>query len=171
METRAQQDDERWGEVMESLDLLFAKVGEIENHQEKFEAKFEMSSGVLEQMLKDQHHLEARFERSNGVLDQMLKDQQKLAKQMEATGHAIAQLTMSRMDVPPSPTATAMSMGGRDKQCRNQEGSQGQYSKAQGEFQKEGGSGRQLKGGFMPKMSFPKFEGNNPTIWKEKCKD
>lgn len=45
MEAWAQHDDEKWGEVMKHLDLLFAKVGDIDTHQHNFEAWFDMSSG------------------------------------------------------------------------------------------------------------------------------
>jgi len=76
MEDSARQEDERWASVTESLDLLFAKVGSIENRQQKIEAQLDMSISVLEQMLLDQ---------------------QPLAKQMESTGNAVAQLTLDQM--------------------------------------------------------------------------
>ena len=85
MEDHARQEDERWASVTESLDLLFAKVGSVENRQQKIEAQLDMSTRVLEQMLLDQ---------------------QTLAKQMESTGNAVAQLTLDQMryqqEQPPS---------------------------------------------------------------------
>lgn len=48
--------DERWGEVMSNLDLLFSKLGELDSNQHKFEArceaKWDVSGSVLEQLLK-----------------------------------------------------------------------------------------------------------------------
>ena len=76
MEDRARQEDERWASVTESLDLLFAKVGSVENRQQKIEAQFDVSTRVLEQMLLDQ---------------------QTPAKQMESTGNAVTQLTLGQM--------------------------------------------------------------------------
>ena len=82
-------DDEHWDSVMESLDLLFAKVGAVEDRQQKMEAQIDISTKVLEQMLIDQ---------------------QTLAKQMETTGNAVAQLTMNQMknrhERPPSPASS-----------------------------------------------------------------
>ena len=48
MEERARDIDERWTSVMESLDLLFAKVGFVDNRQQKLEAQFDVSTRVLE---------------------------------------------------------------------------------------------------------------------------
>lgn len=104
MEQRAQHEDEKWSEVIGQLDLLFAKVGNIENHQHKFEARFDMS---------------------NGVLEQMLRDQQKLAKQMEITGQPVEQLTLNQMDsrhVPTSPTHSEVHMGHHGRHTRPPEG-------------------------------------------------
>lgn len=53
MEQRAEKDDARWEQVLENMDLLFAKVGEIDNNQLKIETQFEMSVKVMEQVLKD----------------------------------------------------------------------------------------------------------------------
>ena len=76
MEERARTEDENWGSVMESLDLLFAKVGivVVEDRQQRMETQFDISTKLLEQMLLDQ---------------------QTLAKQMESTGNAVAQLTLN----------------------------------------------------------------------------
>ena len=90
MEERARTEDENWGSVMESLDLLFAKVGivVVEDRQQRMETQFDISTKLLEQMLLDQ---------------------QTLAKQMESTGNAVAQLTLNQMrarhDRPPSPAS------------------------------------------------------------------
>lgn len=82
-------EDEHWDHVMKSRDLLSAKVGDVENHQQKMEAQFDVSTRVMEQMLVDQ---------------------QTLAKQIEATGQVVAQLTIdqmrSRAERPPSPASS-----------------------------------------------------------------
>ena len=86
MEEHDRVDEAHWDSVMESLDILFAKVGSVESRQEKLETQFDVSTKVLEQMLLDQ---------------------QTLAKQMETTGNVVAQLTLNQMrshqDRPPSP--------------------------------------------------------------------
>lgn len=86
MEAQAAKDDARWSHVVDSIDLLFAKVGDIGNNQEKFETQFDMTTKVMEQILKDQ---------------------QLLAKQQEITGQTVAQLQLKqplgRTEDPPSP--------------------------------------------------------------------
>lgn len=41
---------------MENLDLLFAKVSDMDKNQQKLEASFDMSTRVVEQMLRDQQN-------------------------------------------------------------------------------------------------------------------
>lgn len=101
------------GEVMEHLDLLFAKVGNIE----------------------------ARVDMSSGVMEQMLKDQQLLAKKMEITGHAVAQLTLNQKqepEPPPSPTHSEVFETQFAKQKRQVEGSSRNF-RPQREFPREYG--------------------------------
>lgn len=92
MDKKAQRDDDRWTEVMEHLDLLFARVGDIDRNQQKIESHMNMS---------------------NKVVEQMLQDQQMMVKQIEATGKAVAQLTLNqkppRQDRPSSPTSSETS--------------------------------------------------------------
>jgi hypothetical protein len=76
MDEVGSKDGADWASVMDSLDLLFAKVGEIDANQRKMEDRFDVSAKVMEQMLMDQ---------------------QTLAKQMEATGQAVDKLTINHM--------------------------------------------------------------------------
>lgn len=69
--------DKHWDQVMENLDLLFAKVGEIDRNQQKMDARVDISTKVTEQILKDQ---------------------QLLAKQMELTGQAVSKLSLDQME-------------------------------------------------------------------------
>ena len=63
---------------MESVDLLFSKVAEIDRSQQQINTNFDLSAQVMERVLQDQ---------------------QTLTKQMEITGQAVARLTLDR---PPS---------------------------------------------------------------------
>lgn len=62
MEEQAKRDDARWDQVTKSLDLLFAKVGEIDVNQHKLDTRFNMTTKVLEQMLKAQQLLAKHME-------------------------------------------------------------------------------------------------------------
>lgn len=57
-----EKEDERWAQVMETLDLLFSKVVDIDKTQMKLETQFEMSAKVMEQVLKDQQVLGKQME-------------------------------------------------------------------------------------------------------------
>lgn len=89
MEGVTRKDEECWEAMMENIDLLFAKVSTIGKYQQKMEATFEMSTKVVEKMLKDQ---------------------QAMAKQIERTAQAVAQLILqqrrTREESPPSPTSS-----------------------------------------------------------------
>lgn len=86
-------DDERWDTMMGILDLLFTQVADIE---------------------KNQHRMEANIEMSTKVMEQMLRDQQMKSKQIESNGQAIAQITLqqtrAREEQPPSPTSFEAAM-------------------------------------------------------------
>lgn len=65
MEERAQVEDAHWDHI-----------GDVENHQQRMETQFDVSTRVMEQMLFDQ---------------------QSLAKHIETTSNAVAQLTLNQM--------------------------------------------------------------------------
>jgi hypothetical protein len=48
---------ERWDSINENFDLLFSKVEEVDRNQQKLEAKFDVSTIVMEQMIRDQETL------------------------------------------------------------------------------------------------------------------
>jgi len=69
MTAAEQREDARWEHLMESVDLLFAKVGVIDHNQQQLNTQMDLSAQVVERMLRDQ---------------------EALAKQMELTGQAVA---------------------------------------------------------------------------------
>ena len=151
MEDRARQEDEHWASVMESLDLLFAKVGSVENRQQKIEAQLDMSTSVLEQMLLDQ---------------------QTLAKQMELTGQAVARLTLDRHPTPPSSPRpnhgdTRFTEFHQGASSRNREVPPPEHRDSHRSHSDHHSFSRNA----LPKLTFPMFNGVNPVIWKDKCLD
>ena len=88
----------RWEHVNENLDLLFARVAELN---------------------RSQHRLETNFDLNTKIMEQMLKDQQLLSKQMEVTANTVAQLTLNQRpayeEEPGSPTS---SVNARDSHLR-----------------------------------------------------
>jgi hypothetical protein len=154
MDEKEQRDEERWNQMSESMEMLFTKVAEIDANQQKMDTRFDMTTKVLEQMLKDQ---------------------QLMVKQIENTGKAVAQLTIAQMESridPPSPTSSEASMenpfhqGPKYKMGSSKEfkygGMAGKASEGEDKFH------NRIQ---LPKMSFPKFTGTNPCIWKDKCEN
>lgn len=79
MASSEERESSRFDHVLESLDLLFAKVGQLDTTQQRMATQMDLG---------------------NQVMEQMLKDQQSLSKQVEATGQAIARFSSS--DIRPS---------------------------------------------------------------------
>lgn len=131
------------------MDLLFAKVGDVDKHQQKLEAQFEMP---------------------NSVMAQMLRDQEKLAKQMEAIGQAIAHLSLQQQEThrepPPSPMHSddEGEFSGNARRPFQQQRNTFPYGRG-------GSDNRNSNRNFVPKLTCPKFDGANPGIWKTKCQD
>jgi len=71
MESFSQREDSHWDQMTESIDLLFARVGNIERVQSQMSAQIDLSAQIM---------------------DQVLRDQITLAKQLETTGQTVSRL-------------------------------------------------------------------------------
>lgn len=152
MASSEQREDEKWDNLTASIDLLFAKVGAMDRTQQQISAQLDLSAQVMERMIQDQ---------------------QTLAKQVDATGQAVARLTLNRQQMhPPSPRPIH-----REDQSRGFE--QGEFSRAHEDrsprpppvSHRVSTDSHSFSRHALPKMSFPRFTGANPTIWKDKCLD
>ncbi|CAO2185689.1 unnamed protein product [Urochloa humidicola] len=76
MDKLLQKDDGRWDSIMGNMDILFAKVKEIDTGQQRLNTKYNLTTQILEKLLQDQ---------------------QILHKQIEATGDAVEKLTLAQM--------------------------------------------------------------------------
>jgi hypothetical protein len=153
MEETAKTDEARWDSVMDTVDLLFTKVKDLDTNEQRFKVKHDVSQKILEQLLKDQ---------------------QILSKQMEETGKVVAQLRLQQMksseEEPPSPTDSEDTVDNpfanhRPRPTGNRKHFQGGNSDRPQGVEKLGNRG------FLPKMNFPRFSGKDPGIWKVKCED
>lgn len=153
MDERLRKEDERWEQVGENFDTLFAQVESISKNQQRMEVQFGASSSIMEQMLKDQ---------------------QALAKQLEANTQAMAHLSLnqqkSKDEEPPSPTRSVENLENPFATHNGENTRARQFGRAGG-GQKLGtehfGSDRFT----VPKLQFPSFDGTNPRVWKSKCMD
>ena len=131
---------------MEHLDLLFAQVGNLSTNQQQMAAQFETSTKIVEQLLLDQRTL---------------------SQQIEVTGQAVANLTLhpprpsSPVSEPPSPPHRRFAVGTSRFPGRPPPNGASRHSS-------DGDS--QIRA-VLPKLSFPRFDGSDPTIWKDKCVD
>ena len=57
MAAAEQREDARWETLMESVDLLFAKVGVIDHNQKQLHTQMDLSAQIVERMLRDQESL------------------------------------------------------------------------------------------------------------------
>jgi len=154
MEQAALRAQDRWDQVANNFDLLFARVDDILGSQIKLEAQYDMTTKVVEQMMKDQ---------------------QVLAQQIELTGQAVARLTLNStrppVGEPPSPTISDASTDNPFHQ-----GPQGTSHTAPHQRQDRGVHRGGLDGTHrlkhaIPKLAFPRFTGSNPRVWRSKCQD
>lgn len=157
MENKAHQDDERWEQVTENVDLLFASMGEVKKSHTKLETKLDMTTKVMEQMMKDQQHI---------------------AKTLELTGQAVAQLTLKKprekQEEPQSPTDSDTTIDEPFRGQRKRFGGAVPRTAPSTFYQhqhKDPGGWSNMHHTHWPKMQFPRFDGNNPSIWRDKCQD
>nr|CAB3465589.1 unnamed protein product [Digitaria exilis] len=69
MDERAAKGDERWEQVLENMDLLFAQVGDIAANQQTMAAQISVSTKVMEQMIADQKLLNKRIDATGQAQD------------------------------------------------------------------------------------------------------
>ncbi|TVU26575.1 hypothetical protein EJB05_29129, partial [Eragrostis curvula] len=72
-EERKKTEEERWGQMQESIDLLHAQIGAFDTNQQ---------------------HLAAQVELTTAAVNQNTKDQLQLARQLQATSEALARLSV-----------------------------------------------------------------------------
>lgn len=145
-------EEERWDTVMESLDLVFAKLGDLSKGQQKMEVQYEVNGQVI---------------------SQMIKDQQLLAKQLESTGQAVAQLSGKQNMATPEPQPSPEVQEKGESSSRLRTGNLGGVHQQRNSFNFDSGGGdsRHNQRSFVPKLSCPRLSGSNPSIWKAKCED
>lgn len=150
----ARRDEERWSHIKDSLDLLFARVGDISKVQEQMTVIQDLGAKVMEQVLKDQA---------------------KLSQQIENTGKAVAQLTLDRTrqeDMDDVPDGTGTHNYSQHNWSHRQHQSAEAYAQPYGAVGNHG-SGDNVSGykNVVPKLSFPEFSGRDPKVWRHKCED
>lgn len=150
MEDAEKQADERWKSVQESLDLLFTQVGALGDSQQQIAAQLELTAKAVNQ----------------NTQDQLL-----LSKQLKATGDAVASLTMWRMKLEAgsqsdSPRSDVEVLNPFSSSAPGASGHRATTSQTRQNREQV-----QHHHSYLPKMSFPRFDGTDPRIWKDKCQE
>ena len=145
MESFSQREDSHWDQMTESIDLLFARVGNIERVQSQMSAQIDLSAQIM---------------------DQVLRDQITLAKQLETTGQTVSRLTQRFPTTDSGPTRPPF------QSSMNASGSgEPPFPHSSSGYNCSGRDSSALPRHAIPKMAFPQFTGENPRIWKDKCLD
>lgn len=141
---------------MQSLDLLFARVEDID---------------------KTQHQIQVKQELGARTMEQLIKDQAMLARRMEATEKAVAHM---RMDQFVADHTDASSGEFEGPQQHRRDGRQHQppprreiphTNRTTHGHHHDPDEVHEWKRYSAPKLVFPSFEGVDPTIWRDKCED
>lgn len=131
--------EERWDSLQQSLDLLFAKVANIEHNQVQAKAQLDLNSELI---------------------DRIARDQVTMNKQIAENGRTIAQLRFDKAKPPVHdiPESSQPPHPHRDRTpCHQFKAST------------DPNTGQDKPNFNIPKMSFPKFDGSHPRIWIDKA--
>ena len=145
MATFSQREDYHWEQMSQSVDLLFARVGNIERVQSQMSAQMDLSAQIM---------------------DQLLRDQTTLAKQLDTTGQTVARLAAQVSDPDSVPPRRHFRTSG-DPSGSGETHAPHTFSAPH----RTSSDSTTIPRHAVPKMSFPKFVGDNPRIWKDKCLD
>jgi len=145
MESFSQREDSHWDQMTESIDMLFSRVSNIERVQSQMSAQIDLSAQIM---------------------DQVLRDQITLAKQLETTGQTVSRLTQRFPTTDSGPTRPPF------QSSMNASGSgEPPFPHSSPGYHGSGRDSSALPRHSVPKMAFPRFTGENPRIWKDKCLD
>ena len=141
MEERSQVEDTHWDQVMESLDLLFARVTDIG---------------------RDQQQIRAQLTHNTEVMEGYGHAQEILTRKVEVTSQAVNKWTSDFIgsDAPRQPLSPIHVPTGEIHPIHPQ------FPSGHPVSDHQGGSRT-----YIPKLSFPRFDGRHPKIWRDKCMD
>jgi len=110
--------------------------------------------------------MSAQIDLSAQIMDQVLRDHITLAKQLETTGQTVSRLTQRFPTTDSGPTRPPF------QSSMNASGSgEPPFPHSSPGFHGSGRDSSALPRHSVPKMAFPRFTGENPRIWKDKCLD
>ena len=103
----------------------------------------------------------AQLDLSTQIMDQLLRDQSTLAKQLDTTRKTVSNLVQQF-------ASTTQPPSGRPRFSSTDPSGSGELppSHSAAAFPRFGGDHTSSSRTAVPKMSFPKFTGANPTIWR-----
>lgn len=139
---KAREEEDRWAKMQESLDLLYAQVHAMDATQSQLVAQMEITAKAVNRSTQDQ------------IL---------LAKHLAETSEAVARISTGKKQM--GEGVSNGSVGGHDL---------GQPSSGQRPMfghHREKDEQVTFPRPALPKLSFPKFNGENPKIWLDKCRD
>ena len=140
MDETARHDDERWEQVMESLDLIFAWMTNLGRTQQQLRSQVELTTQAV---------------------DKLGKEQQILTQKVDSTAQTVAQMLLhhraspEHSDGPPTSPVHPCQTIGEPSSARPPDRT---HTETIG-----------MHRNFLPKMPFPQFTGEQPRIWKDKC--
>jgi hypothetical protein len=151
MASSADDEKDRWSQVMENFDLLYARLNDM---------------GIVQQEVKQQ------LTDTTRKVEQCTADQRFIAQQVQANGQAVAQLTLKQFEHEDGSVSYGSVVADDDTMFENMF--------AKGKTTNRGEPSHQFKHRppprkeslphhTLPKMHFPAFDGVQPKIWLDKC--
>jgi len=150
MATHATEEQSRWQDVMDHLDLLSERMN---------------SMGVTQQEVKKQ------ITETNLKVDLCTNEQRELAKQVKANGQAVAHLTLRQFDTEEAYLSEGSVLAEEEEVMFENVFAKGKKTAEPSKhFKQQKHHPRDsLPHHTLPKMHFPAFDGSQPKIWVDKC--
>jgi hypothetical protein len=147
MQEESELENGKLDKIIESLDLLFTRVTDM---------------GVTEQQMRKS------VEGNSAAIEKQTQDHRFMAQQLEQHGKAVARLTLNQMRFQEDSSS--------DTECSLEESVQQSFpptfqKKKKPHQHKEPQQHNPVSKYHMPKVFCPRFNGDNPVVWKDKCID
>jgi hypothetical protein len=149
---------ERWSQVLESLEVLTGQVKDVQKVQLQLMTQVDLAAGVTERAAEERNELYLRMEETRREIAQMRLEQ--MGRNLEGTPEGLGNRNGGRH--PPLNNFVQGEQQEREGQRRNHQGPMiGR--------QHDERMNMQAANQVLPKMSFPKFAGEDPVVWVDKC--
>jgi len=181
MTRRSDEENTKWENLQKNLDVMFHQITEMHSVQKQMKAQLDLTAAAMDEYTNEQHLISQQVQ-ANGeaiarvTLRQMEESKKPAQPQYDEDHHSAAEDVDSLIldDNASFHNVFAKdTMQGKAQPSRQHKTNPKQYQQNETRPETKGQEHKSyaLPRPAMPKMDFPDFEGSDPKVWLDNCRD